>query len=659
MAYLLCDVIAAIALGLISKRKGNATEQPTAGRGEEEFMAFWASFLLLHLGGPDTITSFAIEDNQFWFRHFTGLVFRFVSTTYIFYQTFPENNYKLWIPTAMVFVAGTIRYTERTRSLYLASSGSFGRSALPKPHPWRDYEDLVEEFSHHIHQPDKANDQVVSLPLALEGYSKSTGDKQELIKLVQKAHNLFERFKGLIVGYLLSTKEREMSRQFFHTIDATQAFNLIACELNFMYDLLHTKVVVARSKLGYIFRFITASSILIAFMVFRSIEKQHKFESRFDTKLSYALLIGALGFEATSVLMLIFSDWTLITMKSSTIWCNFIPNFILRRHRWSRSISGYDMITYCLKAPPAWLSKLATDMRLGIVLHKFNIMFHSDSDKVTGELQNFIFNQLKMKSSFASSLNAAIDACSQRGDWALMQTSCSFKLKWSIDEYQYAESVLLWHLATELLYHTDPSYPDQKKKKLKSCLPWPKKKTPNNSRPDHHNEPSCIEICKRLSDYMFYLLVMQPAMMAPVLGNWQIAFQDTHEDANGFFRKKQIKRGEKRRACEEILKVRTLEYRLSVVSESKSLLFDAGILAKQLLKLKINKWMVMSRVWVELMSYAAIKCLPLVHAKQPSRGGELLTFVWLLMNHLGLGAQFSDDQTGTKKIDPIDQHDGR
>jgi hypothetical protein len=40
-------------------------------------------------------------------------------------------------------------------------------------------------------------------------------------------------------------------------------------------------------------------------------------------------------------------------------------------------------------------------------------------------------------------LGLAMDACSQRGDWALLQTSRAicFKQKWSIVEYQYAESL--------------------------------------------------------------------------------------------------------------------------------------------------------------------------------------------------------------------------
>ena len=48
----------------------------------------------------------------------------------------------------------------------------------------------------------------------------------------------------------------------------------------------------------------------------------------------------------------------------------------------------------------------------------------------------------------------------------------------------------------------------------------------------------------------------------------------------------------------------------------------------------------MSEVWVELLSYAASQCGANTHVQQLSKGGELVTFVWLLMTQLGLGDQF-------------------
>lgn len=74
---------------------------------------------------------------------------------------------------------------------------------------------------------------------------------------------------------------------------------------------------------------------------------------------------------------------------------------------------------------------------------------------------------------------------------------------------------------------------------------------------------------------------------------------------------------------------------------SKSVLFEASRLAKELKKIEEKKkWDIVSRVWVELLSYAASHCRATAHAQQLSKGGQLATLVWLMMAHFGLGEQF-------------------
>jgi len=632
LAYLVADWIAAFAIGLVSNSQDGTRES----KGGEDLMAFWASFLLLHLGGPDTITSFSLEDNEFWLRHLIGLILQVLATAYIFYQSLSDHQSKLRVPTTMVFVVGIIKYAERTRALYLASLSQFGGSVLPKPEPGLDYEEAMEIYSSMRSVQVKAEaSHVEVMPITPEVcYPVGSTSPLDDMQLLEEAYRLFGIFKGLIAGLLLSSKDRELSRDFFLTRTATDAFRLVERELNFINEVLHTKVNVVRCQTGYTLRFVSFILILGASILAVSIFKEEwtVFRNKlFDVILTCALLIGALGLEAISVFMLIISDRTLLALKSSRIKKFILRRINLKRRRWSRSVSQYDMISYCLNDPPKWMYNLVGYVGAGVILEKITILRFSHSLTVDEDLKKFIFDQLRMKSLTANNLRAAMDACSQRGAWALLHTSRDiyFKLKWSIVEYQYAESLLLWHLATELCYLQEI--------RIKSSA-------------DNHEDRR--EICKLLSDYMFYLLVMKPDLMTPVLGNWQIVLQDTCEEAKRFFGKKSPI-SNKFEACEKILGVET-KFRPAAVkgNKSKSVLFDACMLAQELLNLEINKWKLMSQVWVELMSYAAINCRPNVHAQQPSRGGELLTFIWLLMNHLGLGTQFYEQerQAGTKMV---------
>ena len=245
--------------------------------------------------------------------------------------------------------------------------------------------------------------------------TSANGPELDDMQLLQEAHRLFETFKGLIVGLLFSSKDREQSRDLFLTKTPAEAFRLIECELNFMYESLHTEVVVVRCPFGYFLRFIIFTLIIVALGLF-SIEHQHNFYhasklDNFDIILNYVLLVGALGLEAISVLMLILSDRTLLAVKGSR--SKLVEKF-LKRRRWSKSVSQYDMINYCLKDSPTWAYTLASYVGAGGVLEKITILFFSHSKEVSEALEIFIFNELRSKGSNAKNIKAARDASSQR-----------------------------------------------------------------------------------------------------------------------------------------------------------------------------------------------------------------------------------------------------
>ncbi|KAJ1688447.1 hypothetical protein LUZ63_019837 [Rhynchospora breviuscula] len=244
------------------------------------------------------------------------------------------------------------------------------------------------------------------------------------------------------------------------------------------------------------------------------------------------------------------------------------------------------------------------------------------SIKVSCKLKELLFEELKTKSKSARHTADFKELRDCKGERALQQEEC-YHLRWSIDK-EFDESILLWHIATDLCFHTHGGInqnPDTGHGRNNNC-----------SHSDH-------EISLILSNYMLYLLIMKPYMMPAGIG--KIRFKDTCAEAKIFFRaeKKGLTESEAREA---LLDVETEVDPVEVKGDrSKSVLFDACRLAKELnLLVEDERWRLISRVWVEKLGYAAINCKTYYHAKQLSQGGELLTHIWLLMAHMGIGEQY-------------------
>ncbi|GJW39158.1 hypothetical protein Tco_0065003 [Tanacetum coccineum] len=95
-AYLLTLAVASSALGVITRtaldvcnNTSHFSSEDTYKQNTSQLMSFWAPFLLLHLGGPDSITAFALEDNELSLRHFVEIVFQYAVALYIVLLSWP------------------------------------------------------------------------------------------------------------------------------------------------------------------------------------------------------------------------------------------------------------------------------------------------------------------------------------------------------------------------------------------------------------------------------------------------------------------------------------------------------------------------------------------------------------------------------------------
>lgn len=679
-AYLIADATASYAIGLISNNVRSPCDSSGGGNEENDILAFWAPFLLLHLGCPDTITAFSLEDNELWQRHMLSLIFQAVAALYVFFQSLSNN--KLQLPTILVFIAGVIKYSERIWALYQASTNRFRNSLLPKPDAGPNYALLMDKYAcmRAGHLPTKI--------ITVEQPEKETEDvklgKLSDLEVLHYAYHFFETFKGLVVDLMSSIHARKESRDFFKTRDSKDALRVIEVELNFMYGVFYTKMMIMHSGVGYVFRIIACGSILAALALFHFHTDQCRYDA-FSVKITYSLLLGALAMEFVAFLMLFFSDWTFASpahpaLKPSVLIyrcflslakSSWYPSVSGNKEdvlgtplfrRWSGSVSQHNFVTYCLKRSPTTMlkftswwhpisdSKVVRILKLILfplsfvskrcyanipesIARKTGIkefldeMAYVSHEPLTKHLWDLVFEEIKAKSLEALlSKHVAKEISSSRGEWVLRSGEYN-RIDWSefmSHEVEFDERIILWHIATDLCYQTDVH--DHKDLPSSSSSPSQSHKTTS----------------KLLSDYMLYLLVMRPSVMSTVVGLAKIRFQDTLAEAKRLFLRNNLGPGDdSKRACKIIYEVKTdVKPEHLKGDRSKSVLFDACRLAKALDKFENRKWLLISKVWVDLLSYAATHCRPSAHVEQIGKGGELITFVWLLVAHFGLGHYF-------------------
>lgn len=366
-ANLLADWVAAFALGLLPDLKDNSdrgSQGKTTHTSNSDIQALWAPILLLHLGGPDTITASALEDNELWPRHLIALVVEFSAAFYVFARTLPNN--RLLVPTILMFLAGLIKYIERTWSLYLASMAGFRKSMLTPPDAGPNYAKLMDEYTSKLEagiptkilkidepkNPDKARE---------EEFNNETAEDH--VEPVCAAHRFFGTFKRTIVDLIFSFHEREESRKLFLKESKEYAFQVIEIELSFLYDVLFTKATVVHTHWGYFFRAVCSCSILGSLLFFL-FHKKNGFHE-IDAAITRALLIGAMTLDVVAFGMLILSEWTAVFIKNSRFisWMDSIfkntktippvseivdKNISNNASRWSARMPQLNLIAYCL-----------------------------------------------------------------------------------------------------------------------------------------------------------------------------------------------------------------------------------------------------------------------------------------------------------------------
>uniref|UniRef100_A0ACD5TRD4 Uncharacterized protein n=1 Tax=Avena sativa TaxID=4498 RepID=A0ACD5TRD4_AVESA len=612
-AYLLADSTAIYTLGHLS-----VDDQSN----EHELVAFWAPFLLMHLGGPDNITAYALEDNTLWLRHLQTLAVQVLGAAYVIYRYVAGTVTLLLLASISMFVAGFLKYGERIWALKCGNISSITVSKF-KPNPC----------------------QLLSM-----------GTSEEEILL--GAHSQFDICKGAFADIIMLPNPSVLSQTKPRSVISYMGedlFKLVEMELSLMYDFLYTKKAVIHTWYGFCIHFISLLGTAITFLLFQIIIGSNRGNgySRVDVIISYMLLVGALVLEIISVCRALLSTWTCALLhRRGKGWewpLHIITSFCRRLHPasrrlWSGSIGQYNLFHLCTRNRNEIGTRLA--MKLGLQdwwnkKHFSGTFTHTNSLSIQ-DLKKLVLQALQDKDRAIQDKDTDLDS---RGSFILksMEAYDEFA-RWSVNIH-FDESILVWHTATELYLR--------------------------KSKAKHAND--LTEAAEVLSNYMMFLLVVKPDMLPgaarcnvhlasceQIEGQCDMCFGDENPMAASpiswrpycilkeFFHHdgpnpSRIPQREKLAEMVWSFSQFALGSVKAPQPHGESIRDNANmyavLLADELLSLE-SRWHeqpdpleLILGVWVEMLLYAARHCSQESHARQLSNGGEFITIVSLLAHH--------------------------
>ena len=636
-AYLLADSIATMAAGILSNDLGEVKKDGTHVDAKHEFTAIWAPLMLLHLGGADTITAFSLEDNELWKRHLFGVVTQSMATFYILLMAWTGSSLSLLF--IVMFCVGLVKYSERVWVLYSASDNQF-RDSIPDI-PSNDSKIMEECKLKQMEGYYLTTHQLLEIEVTDHSANPSTDQSVSHRNELLTAYSLLEMVKRLFANLILGFQDRDASRAIFERTNMSydKAFKVIEIELSLIYDLLYTKAKAVYTYWGIARRIIGIFLILIVLVVVSLdeilfVKKKHH-HSKIDFTLTLVLLAFALLLELCSFVELLLSDQTahwLIKHKKTTILQTI--NRTLRtcwfpQHNWSNSVGQFSLLSFSLREKP-----LRYDHALKMLgINEMIEIYQYDTPVALSEdMKYIIFNEIKKIRPWAEmhSYDTDLKSLYGRRGGRTLQTYNRVDLDWSV-KLEFDQSILIWHLATEILYFHDYIPPEVIERF----------EITSNPRDERSAKGVMHERCNCFSQYMLYLLVKHPYMLP--IGMAHIKFQEIYAEVGHFIEEqlsKPVKEVKKKEASEMLKKVNT-ENMLATRGDyiRNFVIFHACKLAKELGDGE-GKWDIILHVWLEMLGHAASQCRGSHHAQQLRRGGELLTHVWLLMEHFGLTDHF-------------------
>ncbi|XP_059065342.1 uncharacterized protein LOC131857174 [Cryptomeria japonica] len=627
-AYLAADAVAISALGIMTHSIKNV------------IYGLWAPILLIHLGGPDSITAYSIADNELWTRHFFIMFYQVLIAGYVIYISRLEG--RLLAASILLFIAGASKYFERTCALRSASNSQMVNStnALYKfmqvegTHDREDYNYVVmgEQRLRQIGIPKTgestlwnslvSDNAIVTIKKVFEQEGRLKTEKY----IFCLSHALFKMYKRRFVSLSFHEGALPKTRIFFITerLNCEKVFGIIEMELKFMYDVLFSKSgSTAFSMCGIALRLLNTCFLAVAaYLVFFQLTKKPAHKT-----VTFVIISVALAVEIIQLCRIALSDWTMVYLICAHIkdfsrpkgggWytvqmINFLMNLLghvrkLWKKYWKNKINQYSITDARGESLRFMLQRAKSNSFCRSLVPLYLRVCHmneEDSQNELNSLKSFIFEIVKDKCTPEQDIKICRDRIYDPDEYLI---SKSFEVPQEQEEIQLEDTILAWHIATSICEARDQAKDLQQ-----------------------------FKVAIMLSRYFVYLLLVHPNILPLHADIAVLSFID--------------------------LQVAIIEKPKDVSSWSIDMTANASgndnlrrsIHLADLLMKRSERWDIMAHYWGELLIYVAAYNKAPLHAECIASGGEFISQVWALLGHLGCGEQ-SDTAVTKRKDTKIDQ----
>jgi hypothetical protein len=527
-----------------------------------------------------------------------------VGAAYVLYKYAADGSRALLAASVLMFLVGVGKYLQRIYALKSSRLGSL--------------KEYLDGFQ--VREPNKR----YPIPACLD----------DAESVLQGSHDLLHVCMGQLVDFKVWPSGYQMGAILaFHGNPGgrSKLMELVGMQLSLMRDILYTKTAVTNTWHGFVSRVLWTVSTVVAFCLFRqsTVGSGGGGYDRGDLVVTYILLAGALFLEAASLFRAATSTWTCAWLQGAAglKWLHKASVYVRggakaaqRCRRWSSSIRQHDLSRFHTHDKTGAIYWIAS--HVGLEQHWNRLRFcesidisHDVEDLLLREVQRMVEGCRGNEERIMRSPDqVALGAWGTGGAGARFYDGIG-----GVDEAGFNGSVLAWHYATDAFLHLFdrlcmlPQTEDIRHSEgLDHRVPNMARSVQDMLNQDKERLQSLARAIQALSRYMMFLLVELPHLLP---GPFRQSQYDT------FFR--EFKEFDFEDGDDD-----TPDVMRPAVGLANNLLARCeaeGV--EEVLR-------VISMVWVEMLCYAASRCINDSHTRQLSSGTEFVTVTWILTTAL-------------------------